>query len=215
MLRSIPTSAHATAIDGVLIRGSALEVAQRAASIDTYARKKAAAVVAQAQESARAREREASQAGFAAGYAQAMQGFVDYAAGIDEVRTALCKDVLAHAKSSLQAHCASIDFNAEWIERWCNIHVREATWSLKVSIPADMRDLFDRLQMLAGKDVVLELGAVDVITLEHGPLIHEFIPDAAIFESQTLQDILGAATVMENIRALADDYMNTLKTGEI
>jgi hypothetical protein len=215
MFRSIPQSVLATAVDGVLIKASSLGAARDAASIEAYARARAAEVVTQAQEAAAAQEHAAAEHGFAAGYAHAIHGFIEFANGIDVIRVRLCSEILEHVRSVVAEHCSSVDLNAAWIERWCEIYDGASSVEIKLSIPENMLGLFERLKPLASKRVPIELAAVEHITLELGQLVHEFMPDLMIFESGAVNEILGQSRVLDDIRAQASAFANHLKRGKL
>jgi hypothetical protein len=210
MLRTIPAVATASAIDGVLIRASALGVAQHASSVDTYARRRADDMLAEAKKTSSKIKRDAAQEGFAVGYELAIRGFLEFAQGLDAIRANLCSDVMVHAKSAIADHCASVDFNAAWIERWCEIHVTDAPGVVRVTVPHDMQTLFDRLRELSTKHVVVRTGSVDCITIEHGSLIHEFMAESAIFEGSAIRMIAIHPRLETEISNLAEAYALSL-----
>jgi hypothetical protein len=204
MLRTIPATTITSAIDGVLIRASALGIAQRAHSIEAYARARAAGITEASRVEAQARERAATAEGYAAGYSRAWAELCGFVHDIDRIRARLLEDVLAHARTLLADHCRAVGFNAEWIEHWCRLHAGADATPVTIFIPETMPDLLARLQALDLDGVAVRASEVQCVTLVRGEIIHEFLPDAAIFDTDAMRSILGADHVVRAIRARAD-----------
>jgi hypothetical protein len=213
MLRTIPSSAIATAVDGVLVRASSLGVAQRAATLERHARAVATRITETSLTEARERERQATVEGYAAGYTRAFSELCAFATQIDAVRGMLLEGVLAHARSVLASHCSSLDFNAAWIERWCELHAGDGAAACRIALPEHLAGLRERLAALGDTGVEVRVAPVPYITLECGSLIHEFIPDAAIFDTAAMGAIMGDPGIERAIRDHAERFVQTLTQG--
>jgi hypothetical protein len=208
MLRTIPSSSVAYAIDGI-IPAAAIGEASRAERMDAFARRRARAVLNDAGAEAERLRQQAVADGFALGCTEALAAFVPLALDLLRQEEVLRSAALAQVREALRDTLGRLDVEGPLIERWCALHVAESAVVPVLHLPAGRADLEHPLRAIpALAHLEIRVGEGEFPVLDTGTLVFEFDPERQLIrETRSVFDDVGLAT---EVQGLAEDYARTL-----
>jgi hypothetical protein len=210
MLRAIPSSALDCCVDGARIPASALRVAGSAHRLDSYARRRAAAMVAEAQAQAQGLRHRAAADAYREASVHAARVLMGVVEDIGRLRSALVEGVMTTARQSLREHCAEAGFATAWVERACEVAVDDHAVPLRLQVPRMDSDLFSALCEAFGDSVAVDLADVPCLRLEQGELVLEYDPEHAIFDAATQPPLPDAQALHDGLAAIASRYADVV-----
>jgi hypothetical protein len=208
MLRTIPSSSAAYATDGI-IPATAIGEASRAERMDSFARRRARALLADAEaEAARLRE-QALVDGYTQGCAEALAAFIPLALDLLRQEDALRNAALSRVREALRDTLGRLDVEGSLIASWCGLHVADADVVPVLHLPAGREDLERYLRgvpTLARLEIRTD--EVDFPVLDTGTLVFQFDPERQLIrETRGVFDDSGLAA---EIQGLSEEYARTL-----
>ena len=208
MLRTIPSSSIAYAIDGI-IPASAIGEASRAERMDAFARRRARVLLAEAEAEAERLRDQALADGYAKGCSEALAAFVPLAMDLLRQEDALKQAALGQVRKALRDTLERLDVEAPLIASWCSLHIADAEVAPVLHLPVGREDVEQHLRGVpALSRLDIRAGEVDFPVLDTGTLVFEFDPERQLIrETRAVFDDAGLAT---EVRGLAEDYARTL-----
>jgi hypothetical protein len=211
MLRVIPESALVAAREGIVVPASALSLAGDAEAVLAFARRRAQALLAQAEVDCEEKRREAMQQGYADGFSVAAQAFSACLSDLTTLQERMTRSIVEQAQQALRQHCSTLGFSAQWLAHWCELRLAEDTSALVVHVPSTLPDLAQSLRNALPPRSEVQLTEVEKITIEQGSLVFEFDPVEAIFgRDETAVNMLDHVALATRIAELSKAYVNDL-----
>ncbi len=208
MLRTIPSSSIAYAIDGI-IPAAAIGEASRAERMDAFARRRARALLAEAGAEAQRLREQALVDGYTQGCSEALAAFVPLALDLLRQEETLRTAALAKVREALRDSLGRLDVEGPLIASWCTLHIADAEVAPVLHLPVGREDLGRHLRGVpALSRLEIRTGDVDFPVLDTGTLVFEFDPERQLIrETRAVFDDAGLAA---EVQGLAEDYARTL-----
>jgi hypothetical protein len=187
-----------------------MRAARTASRLDTYARRRAAGIIAEAQAKAESLRRRATEDAYREARIQAATVLLGMIDDIGRLRSTLLEGTLAQARQGLRDHCAEAGFTTAWIERACQIEGDGHTVEPRLRVPFNDDELFLALRTALAETATIEQADVSCLRLEHGDVVLEYDPEHIVFDAASQSPTVDAQALHDGLASIASRYADAV-----